>query len=527
MDSPNSLERNVFPRWRTLSKTPSVEIQSSKKQDLPKRPEERDPLFIAYYERWRDDPSLQNAAEVLDLAMSIDRPYLAIGPASTIAKSDRAMPAVKLLAEKLLSVSSTTSDPDEAVLPRRDEVGMEIRKCKRRLVEEPRNGLLWLEKGRLHTLIGDFESADLALRRAHGCAPDNRFIIRANARYLTHRGRADEALALLRRSERLKFDPWVQSVEIAVSEAMEMSPRSIRWARANLSSGKLAPEHLSELASAVGTLELHGGASKKAKRLFVQSLLVPTDNALSQALWARSEMHLKVEVQQSMLTMNGAFEARAQSAIENKNWNEAVLNCEKWACDEPYSIRAAVEGSWISSSFLWDQEKAIAFCDQGLISNPRSLILLNNKALSLARSGQLPEATRVLARAMSLYSSAHEDPFLHATQGLIAFRSGDIEEGRKLYTSSIEKAAEQKMFDAQFRAYCHWFYEEARSDTLRAETLQKIVSEIDGEVKRPYVRDLSKEIWSNLKTRMLAKEFGQQVVSDSATFPLLQINDNF
>ncbi len=64
-------------------------------------------------------------------------------------------------------------------------------------------------------------------------------------------------------------------------------------------------------------------------------------------------------------------------------------------------------------------------------------MLVNNPAFCLARLGQPREAQQVLARLDCSQLIDDERPVIAATKGLIAFRSGNPEEGRRLYADAI------------------------------------------------------------------------------------------
>lgn len=521
MDGSNTQDRNLIPRWRSLSRTPLRELESAQARKVSKAADEEDKVFRLFYDRWQEASTFENALEVVDRAVCIERPYLAMGPAKQIAEAKFATPALRDLALYVINGPQHRNLDDQPRLEGREVVSAKIRTTKRLLDLNPRDGLLWLEKGRLHTLVGEFRNADLSLQRAWGCASGNRVVVRAYARYLTHRNRADEALFKLRRLSSLRYDPWIQAAEIAVAEASSEPPMSVKFGRGSLSSSNFDAFHLSELAASLGTLELKNGALKKARRLFNQSLSCPTDNSLSQALWIRDERHLSINVNGDMLAIPGAFEARAQSALQQGDWVEAVRNCEKWVQDEPFSLRAVIEGAYVAGNLLWDHAKAVEFCDIGLIANPDHKVLLNNKALSLARGGRVDEAKTVLESAHRRSSSHQDDPFLIATSGLVAFRSDDIPEGRRLYSLAVEKAAAIKNTDAHFRAYCHWFYEEARANSLSQSTISEITKVIDQRSKDAGIRSVSKELWSKLSTRITERSFGENISSDSGQFPII------
>lgn len=514
MEGSPGRNRLIIPRWRALSRTPSIELESACEARPNTTFQQAPQLLRALYEKWRNDPSFDNALEVVDSAVFVEDPFLAIGPAKMLLDDPRTMPATRAVAELIVEGSveiNIESSFDEIII---GKVSARIRRLKSRLSAEPRNGLLWLERARLHTLIGDSNSSELCLRRALGAAPNNRFVLRAYARYLVHFGRPDKAHALLKRSSRTAHDPWLQATEIAIAEAAGKQPASVRAARNVLQRQHLTPSHLTEVAAALGSLEAGSGRNKIAMRLFRQSLIQPNDNALSQAFWARDEMSLAIPIKNTMLSIAGAFEARVQAAMAEHRWGSAVENCMKWLQDEPFSQRAAVAGSFIASCYLWDQPLAISFCNRGLVANPHDRILLNNKAVSLSRVGHYANATVILDKIRSYAVGPAPDPVIMATMGLLAFRQKNILEGRDWYMRALEKAKERGQTDLQFRIGFHWFYEEARSGTLPRHSLAELSDRIDVNSKLPDIRAASVTLWEAMKQRIYEKQFGQQSVFD-------------
>jgi hypothetical protein len=73
--------------------------------------------------------------------------------------------------------------------------------------------------------------------------------------------------------------------EIALSNLAERNPRFLKLGAEWVDENKARPRHLSELASAIGTVHLKEG-NRKARKLFKTSLVDPTGNSLAQAEWA-------------------------------------------------------------------------------------------------------------------------------------------------------------------------------------------------------------------------------------------------
>ena len=199
------------------------------------------------------------------------------------------------------------------------------------------------------------------------------------------------------------------------------------------------PKHLSELASAVATLELRAGHAKRSKRWFSMALEAPTENSLAQVAWA-SRQHKSIDLDHYYVTVPNAFEAESLTHFQRGEWRDAVDKCELWLFDQPFSNRPSIFGSFLSAITLEDYEKSRQFAERGLMSNPNDPMLLNNLAFALINQGDLGGAKKALGKASQLLSS---DPYLmgvKTTMGLWQFRNGNSERGRELYNEAISKA---------------------------------------------------------------------------------------
>jgi tetratricopeptide (TPR) repeat protein len=451
---------------------------------------------------WQENPTLENASAVVDCAVAVNDPLLAVGPATMILQNRNAMPEAQFVARAVLEGPHHINLDASLEKVSVEETRRAIRKVKSRLAGEPRNGLLWLEKARLYTQIGDIQNADSALRRSLACAPNNRFVLRAYARFAVHLDDPARAHDRLKRSEGLRIDPWLQAAEMSVAELAGRKPLTAKNAQALIDQEAFGSLHLSEAAAALATLELGAGKVRNAKRLFSKSLTRPTDNSLSQALWARDDQKVNLSVPVRMLHLPGAFEARVQSATASGQWSEAVEHCFRWLEDEPFSTRAAAEGSFLATSFLWDSQKALDFCERGLVANPNDLTLLNNKLVALARAGRLREAEQVADKIRAEAEGPEPDPTIMATMGLLAFRSKKLEDGRNWYTRAVERLRSLRLPNHEFRAKCHWYYEEVNAGLVPEHLRTPIETFLDEESKRFDIHNTARQSWEVIEGRL-------------------------
>ena len=152
---------------------------------------------------------------------------------------------------------------------------------RRKLNAYPRNPILWTNLARLYTSLGVQDKATRAMRVALSLAPENRFILRAASRLCLHQGEPEEAHQILLRAPNLTADPWLLAAEIATASARGKTSRLVKTGRNLLESPRHSPFDLSELASALGTLEIMEGNRRAAHRLITVSLGKPTENSIA------------------------------------------------------------------------------------------------------------------------------------------------------------------------------------------------------------------------------------------------------
>jgi len=203
--------------------------------------------------------------------------------------------------------------------------------------------------------------------------------------------------------------------------------------------------------------------------LFRQSLVQPNANTVAQARWAQRETG--IELSDSVLSTNLAFEARAWRDYYGRKWKSSLQESLEWLEDEPFSSRPATLASFLAGSIFEDYNRSSDIADQGLVANPDDPGLLNNLAFGLANAGRVEEADHYLGRLRALDVKGPGEVPVLATSGLIQFRKGDSASGRRLYLSAIGTAEKHKRYDLRARASVFLALEEIRAmsqDAARA-----------------------------------------------------------
>ena len=266
----------------------------------------------------------------------------------------------------------------------------------------------------------------------------NRFILRSAARCFMHMGEPDRAVTILNRSGLCPFDPWIASAEIAISESMGLKSKSIRNAKSLIKDDNLSHFSRSELAVGMGTIEMKNGSASRAKMLMRQALRDPTENALAQVEWVATRLGANISnIVQLGERVPASFEAQARHFFIKKQFEDSLKASKMWGRFQQLSSQPIIFSSFIASVCLDDDAEAIRIIESAMPAHKNVPLLTNNYACSLARRGEVPAAAKALQKVNFRDLSEREKFTFCATQGLISFRSGDVEQGRKLYSTAV------------------------------------------------------------------------------------------
>jgi tetratricopeptide (TPR) repeat protein len=463
MDGPISgLPRRVIPRWRSLVQTIAQgELQPPLRQQRSRK-HHTDENLVTAERNWRIWKTDHAAGDFVAAALFSSTPEVASEAASfLLRKSSAASILSREMAEQLLNVhedSSTVQVVDNLTIAR----------LRRALNINILDAYRWVDLGLLYTGTGQVLKADRALRVALGLAKNDRFVLRALTRFKVHQKEPGEALSLLQRSERLRFDPWLLAAYLATATLADAPLRFYKEAKGLTGSDNFSPFDRSELQAALATVQLNNGNAKTAKKLFEQALVAPTENVVAQASWVVSQSHLSIKPTNN--TPSKTFEADAVRAFFTADWKTALSKGTDWQNDEPFSSRAATLSSFIACTAFRDFEEGKDLATRGLVANPTDRTLLNNLAFCQACSGDLELAKRNLKKASEVKSvgEPHADIVLSATAGLIAFRENRTADGRLLYAAAVASAKKMNILSREAMAQAFWAQEEFLAGTEKA-----------------------------------------------------------
>ena len=486
----DTTDRNIIPRWRDSNLTATTKEGGSLGAVTP-RPLDMRQLKEKRLE-WEQHPSTITATELLNAAVVLNQATLARDAARYLLDAKTTvLETVKHLSYSILE----QEPPAQLAFPPAITAKEQIRRLRLGLQRFPINPIAWVDLARAYATLGQLQRARQSMTVAVSLAPNNRFVLRSAARLYVHLDDPEQAHTILRRATATPLDPWLIAAELATANLAHATPLFVYQARQFLVGASVAPIHLSEMASALATLELRNGDVKKAKRLFRAALQDPTENTVAQINWATQQIG-KVPMQQSVLEVPRLYEANAWGTFWAGRWQDALDNSRLWLDDQPFSSRPAVHGSYIAMTLLEDYASAEAFLREGLIANPRDSNLLNNLTVALAKTGKPGEAQRCFGAINTTALNEQQRIVWHATKGLLLFRNGDHSQGRGLYQEAITTAEQQRLESVGVQASIALATEEVLARTPQASLARAVALAMSRRAPGPVIDALARRLAS-------------------------------
>ena len=439
-------QRRLLPRWRESE----VAVQLPETLPLPGAPRAVPAvdtrILDAQLAEWRAAPGVATAADVVASGFVLGCNEHVREPAEYLLANatNAAQPAVAI-AQRVLGLQTEAAP---AATHRVAVAGLRAR-----LIATPRDPLAYLDLARRYAALGHSTAAERAVRSGLALAPESRFILRSASRFFVHIRDPERAHDLLRRAGRTRSDPWLLAAEISAATVAGRTSRLVKAGRGMTSAARLPPIHLSELAGSLGTLELQAGNRRRARKLFAQALIAPTDNTLAQAEWAAPALDGPTH---SAALVARAFEARALAALRESAWDVVVAACFEWLDDEPFSHKSAVLGSFAAATGLGDYAQALLLAQTGLIANPHDQTLRNNVVYTLGMMGRTREAAAEARLAEVALIDENTRIAWQATNGLLNYRLGNGMLGQQQYEAAIAAATQKGLNVVAAVAALNW-----------------------------------------------------------------------
>jgi hypothetical protein len=475
--------RNVLPNWRSFANTnklgelsPITENYRPDLSELNKR-----------LEYWQGEKNIGIASDIINTALffsSYNGDEIKNVARYILDNSDKCSKRLIEIAEYIHSGDVTASKIQYNPLRHNLKINLndgenafkvvhtEIGQIKARIITNPANPILWVELCRCYSMIGQSSKAFQAIKNAISLNKENRFLLRSLARFGAGNENAMEfAHDTIRMSLAVKHDPWVTTAEIALANLRGRRSIFIKNALELIANDNISPFHISELSSAIGTIEVETGNIKKGKKYFEKALLAPNDNVLAQTEWVSQKHKILTDFDIDIYRNTVAYEAYARDATEKNRFENAMDYTQQWFLDQPFSKQPVLFATYIAETFLEQYERAIRIGKIGLISHPNDSGLLNNIAFASCMLGELSEADRYLKLAEVGNQNSYAKPYILATRGLYYYRIGNVPMGRQYYLESIKMLSNNDDSDKQNIALGNMAREELMNKTPEAEDI--------------------------------------------------------
>lgn len=479
--------RVIIPRWRDFRTTVALgELSPVGESRVATKPTATSEQLPEILRKLRSDfdanPGPAFAGDLLSTATALRREDAVQDIAQAVMSWEQPLaPAVRRMAERTLGIDA--NELTASVEWKEGSVGSgalrkRVSQIKHRLRLIPANAFDWMDIGLLYESLGQRAQAERAVEAANALAPQNRFVLRSSARFWIHRNDFERAHRLLTRASNVRRDPWLLAAEIAAASVAGRISKNLKAARNWASSGQLEPRSASEMASAVATEELQSGGIKVARKLFRVSLENPTENAVAQASWADRRYGGAFSWQMNLSVSPWSPEAVAVDCLRAEKWDEAITATGAWLMDQPFSVRPALNASFLFTTALNNPRAGIEVCRFGLLANPHDVTLRNNLAFALCLVDRPEEAEVTLRGIGGLLRDEGQDAVLAATRGLVLFRKGQPEVARREYMKAIEFFERSQQPGKALRARLYLALEEVRLGNLAArESAAQILAE--------------------------------------------------
>lgn len=482
-------ERNVIPRWRTIAAIERSDLVSGGRFTAEVRPN-TSVDFAPYLEIWRKEGDLPAGSDIFDTYLLTRDPSLLRQASRIFDANKEKIPA--RLRQSLISAFQPQMDPLELrkqiAFRETDEAYLthSIRIIKRRLRDFPRDGLAYLELARLYTILGRFDHAERALRTARHLAPDDRIVLRATLRFYDTIAELEEGLKIIQKSDRLKFDPWIQSAEIASSTLLGKASKIADRRLIRFGSDGFVSRERTELAMAMATLDRQAGVKeRKIFQLVGRAIPHSTENGLAQAVWLSDQSSRDFTKRFPDIEPSAdALEVKVQLAVEQRDFIDAVGFAELWLEDQPFNIRAILQYLDLSSIHTKPSDTSARFASRYMQVYSDNWHILNACALVLIEAKDFEQAKVAISRLERATPDGVSRAFVEAAYGFLAFAEGNFSEGRRRYERATRIAAEGRRNDLLVDSTIFWFRCEATNGLLSEKYITDMIGIIDRAIKR-------------------------------------------
>jgi hypothetical protein len=494
----SQLNRRLVPHWRGLNLSTNV-AELAMPPSAQEEPVQRafEPDFIKRIERFRRQPSLVHAAELVESAGVLGFEAEAVRAARVLLRDTNTVALVRTHAERLMR---RTGNGEEFETDGPGPLSSRPVPLRAGIRLNPADAVGWVELALVQFCKGHVEHARRSMTASLQLAPSNRHVLRSAARFFFQIKDYDRAHDLVRRSEVTRGDPWLMAAEVALSGFAEKRSTFMKQGLHLLELERLPPTQITELAGAVGTQLLVDGGGRLGRKLMRQSQIAPTTNAVAQAEWVSLHMGADVVAHESDFPIfRRSWEAMFLHAFYVGGDLRVALDCAgNWVKEEPYNAFAYAFAA-SAANVIEDFETARTISKAGLDAARNSELIYNSIAFAEACLGHLDSAEMHAAKVPDVKGDL-QSLVATANRGLIAMRRGQLARAKSLYNEAIAgfKRAGSKDFEASALAY--FASELLRVDEqdecrMRLEEAKKLNTSI----KRPHIEIVARRVEQRLE----------------------------
>lgn len=506
MQSDLKTDRAVIPRWRPL---PAIETRDL--ESIPRFANEAH-VHVAedlasHLDIWRSEKGLAAAIDIFDAAVLTQDTHL-------LAE------AIKLLSEHKDRLPPRMADAMRLALKKKDDpiqkrriiaswesnpnyVVNTLRVYKVRLREYPRDALAHVEIARLYSIIGQTREAERHLQVARGIAPNDRYILRATLRFYDFYGDLLEGLSILRKSERLQYDPWIQSAEIAATGLLGKASRVRKNPELKLDEFGAVVRNQTELAMALATRDLSSGSNeRKIFQMVRRALPQSTENGVAQAVWLSDHSSRSFEDRFPKATLNEeANEANVQLAIDRKDFATAASHAELWLEDQPFSQDALIKYLNLRAVHVGPDKDSVKWARRALLMYHDDWHVMNAALLLLVEAREFRDAERAFVQLRRHAPKNEGQAFVQAADGFLSFGKGELAKGREAYAKALCIAKERRSQSLIIDAAMFWLRCEASNSLVTQTYIDELDAKFSASLKRlpKTERNFLEGIWFSIK----------------------------
>jgi len=446
--------RQTIPRWLPFKESNRFFIVNSFFSD-PVSEEEKNNFDILKYE-WLKNKSVSLAQELIASSKTLQL------PCDSIISEAKSFLNINTSYNNFFLSDLKNTD----IIYNCEQINIKesIHTIRNKLRGELVDPILWVDLAYYHLLLGNKDKAERCIKVALSLNSTNYYILRSASIFFIHNNDPEQALRILNTSSSSFTHPLIISSEIAIAEAFDLRSKRIKQGFEVAKNQNISPLFLTELHATLATLEYNSGSKKKGKKLLQKALLCPNENSLAQIEFINNRFDENFDIQTYLVF--GKYEVNTWSAYRNLNYEKVIEQSKLWFYYHPFSTRSIVLYSYINTLIFENYTDTIDLLNRALVINPNDPVLLNNKAVALAKNNQVDEARKTINKIV--VTTEHDDyDVILATKGLIELKDGNTDMGNQYYLKSVENLQKKNNLPRIARALYYWGMELLRIEDER------------------------------------------------------------